>query len=112
MAYKIVTELECLKNKKKKKNKNEYEYVNLTVGEIYESVCSNSPVDSDHFMVFDDDGDLRNFSKEYFEIAKTKVLENTGWIIKCKDCCHEISLKKLQENNNVCPVCGQKFNIN
>lgn len=108
MAYEVVKELKCIKNERK----DEKGYVLLTVGEIYESACSNSTINSNSFMVFDDEGDLYSFSKEYFEIIKTETIENTGWTIKCRDCCKEFSLEELIKNNNICSKCGQIFKIN
>ena len=107
MAFEVVKKLKCITNERKDGRG----YVLLTVGEIYESACANSAVDSEHFMVFDDEGNLYNFNKDYFEVVITETVENTGWIIKCKDCCKEMSIEEIFKNDKICPRCGQKFTM-
>lgn len=107
MSFEIVKELKCINNKVKENEDN----FSLTIGGIYESVCVNSTIDSKYFMVFDDKGNLCKCGRDNFEIISIKENKNTGWIIKCNDCCKEMSINELLKNNNFCPRCGQKFNL-
>lgn len=98
MAYEIVKELKCISN-----------ISGLTKGEIYESASSNSSIDAESFLVFNNEGDLGKYNRENFEITKTSTRDKTGWIIKCNDCCKEVTSWQLANNNNKCIRCGQKF---
>lgn len=108
MAYEIVKKLECITNK----TLDGKEIVNLTIGEIYDSAYSNSTPNSEVFGVFNDEGILQEFSKRFFKIKEIITRENTGWKIECKDCCKNITLNELIENNYRCPRCNQEFKIN
>ncbi|GCD11744.1 hypothetical protein [Clostridium tagluense] len=105
MAYEIVKRLKCITNKKL----NNEGLVVLTVGEIYDSAYSNSTPSSESFGAFNDDGELQNFNKRYFEVYDIYIKENTGWEIKCNDCYRGLSVKDLIKNNYKCPRCGQVF---
>lgn len=107
MGYTIVKTLRCITNELL----DDKGYVKLTVGDIYDSVYCNSTPTSNVFGAFNDEGDLQQYDKRYFEVVTTNIKENTGWEIKCKDCYTEIPLNILIKNNFKCHKCGQKFSI-
>lgn len=108
MAYEAVKKLKCITNVK-------YDHsgkVDLRIGEVYESACSNSSFNDESFLVWDENGELQRFNKRFFEITETEVRENSGWIIKCNDCKKELMFEELAKNDFKCPKCGQLLQIN
>lgn len=103
MAFEVVKELECITNVN-----SEGELVDLTVGELYESIYVNSTPNSKCFGVFCDEGLLTEFDSRYFKVVSTQKRENIGWQIQCRDCFKEVSLEDIIKSNK-CPSCGQQF---